>query len=92
MSHILPKPEASTTSEVTTLTNLTALGNGYVKKTGTSTFEAEDVLVVSGTEVNGFMLFDFGSLPTKFKCRDSDNGEYTYVSFKDGAIVASVYP
>lgn len=39
MSYIAPQGEQSTSSEITALTNLTALGNGVVKKTGLNTFE-----------------------------------------------------
>lgn len=37
-SYIAPQGEQSTTSEILALTNLTALGNGVVQKTGTNTF------------------------------------------------------
>jgi len=91
MSHILPKPESSTSTEVEALTNLTELGNGYVKKTGTSDFEADDALAVVGVDLDGYTVFNFGSdLPTKLKCRDIDGNGWTYVTFLNGTIIASI--
>ncbi len=91
MSHILPRPESSTSSEVTTLTNLSELDNGYVKKTGTSTFESDDALAVVGVDLDGYTVFDFGSnLPTKLKCRDIDGNGWTYVTFLNGTVIASI--
>ena len=39
MSHISAQGEQSTSAEILALTNITALGNGILQKTGTSTFE-----------------------------------------------------
>lgn len=93
MSAILPRPEASTSSEVSTLTNLTALGDGFVKKTGTTTLEADSSFILAGVEEDGYLVFNFGSdLPTKLKVRDSDNQGWTYITFQDGQIIASDTP
>ena len=93
MSCILPRPEASTSAEVDTLTALSILDNGFVKKTGTSTFTVEDEFILSGVDDDGYTVFDFGqSLPTKLKVRDSDNNGWTYLTFLDGQVIASDTP
>ena len=94
MSYIAAEGEQSSSIEISTLTNLTVLGNGFVKKTGTNTFEigtVDEVIPSSITESeNGiYRVFDFGTMPVKIKVKNVSGGGYTYLTFQDGQIIAS---
>jgi len=89
-SYIANLGEQSTSAEVLALVNLTALGIGVVKKTGTSTFEVSTVSTnITETEEAGYRVFNFGDMPVKLKVKNAGNSGYTYLTFEGGQIIAS---
>lgn len=90
MSYIAPLGEQSTSTEIEALVNLTALGIGLVRKTGTNTFETSDYTTSIEESTSGiYKMFDFGSTPVKLKVKNATGDGYTYLTFQDGQIIAS---